>query len=80
MRRLPLIGGAGFVLALVWLLWPVYGFYSNQFESWRLPFGWQEVPDEVPVFSDVLDDDYAVAAEKALAVIEIYPIGASNQT
>lgn len=70
MRRLPLIGGAGFVLALVWFLWPVYGFYSNQFESWRLPFGWHAVPDEVPVFSDVLDDDYAVAAEKALAVIE----------
>lgn len=58
------------ILAAAWFAWPLYGFASNQFEAWRLPFGWHEVPDAVPTYSEVSDDDYAAAAEAALEALE----------
>ncbi|WP_370334438.1 serine hydrolase domain-containing protein [Parvularcula marina] len=63
-----LLGGLVAVLALVlWIAWPIYGFFSIGNEAWRLPFGWMEVPDEAPEFSTALDPRYEEAGEAALA-------------
>ena len=38
------------ILALIsWILWPIYGFLSNQYETARLPWGWVDLPAETPI-------------------------------
>lgn len=70
MSKLKLDVVTTLILAAAWFAWPLYGFASNQFEAWRLPFGWHEIPAAVPTYSEVFDDDYAAAAEEALRALE----------
>lgn len=57
------------VLGLIWLLWPVYGFYSNQFETLRLPFGWADIPDASSSESELNNPSYKDAAEAAMDIL-----------
>jgi len=54
---------------LIWVLWPIYGFVSNQFEIARLPFGWQSLPSEVPVQENIFNPIYSEAGQKATALL-----------
>lgn len=66
-----LLGGLLAVLALViWIGWPVYGFFSNQDEVWRLPFGWTELPAEAPQFSETIDPRFEAAGASALSALK----------
>jgi len=57
-------------LALVWLLWPVYGFFSHSGDVPLPPFGWVEMADEAPVRQEALDPAYTQAGEKVIALLD----------
>lgn len=55
--------------AALWALWPIYGFVSNQYEVARSPFGWADLPEEVPTTQAVRDSQYAAAGAAALRAL-----------
>ena len=64
-----------YVLALVfaglaWVLWPIYGFLSNQYETARLPWGWTELPAEAPIGASQVKAAYVEAGGKATKILE----------
>ncbi|MEO1029653.1 MAG: serine hydrolase domain-containing protein [Pseudomonadota bacterium] len=67
--RLIRITSFAAVLGLAWLLWPAYGFYSNQFETMRLPFGWMDIPEASSSESELNNPAFEDAANSAMAVL-----------
>ena len=59
----------GLLLFTLWFLWPIYGFLSNQFETARLPWGWRELPTNIPVVSKTYDAVYETASLQAVDVL-----------
>ena len=64
-----------YVLALIfaglaWVLWPIYGFLSNQYETARLPWGWTELPAEAPIGASQVKAAYVEAGGKATKILE----------
>lgn len=53
----------------VWIFWPIYGFLSNQYETARLPWGWQELPTDMPRNQSEFDPAYAEAASAAMEIL-----------
>lgn len=54
---------------LVWGVWPLYGFASNQFEKVRLPWGWLELPAEMPRDEILTNPAYADAGAAAMEIL-----------
>jgi len=54
---------------LIWILWPIYGFLSNQYETARLPWGWQNLPNTVPQSQIVNDADYKFAGQETMRLL-----------
>ena len=64
-----------YVLALIfaglaWVLWPIYGFLSNQYETARLPWGWVELPAEAPIGTAQVKPAFVEVGEKATVILE----------
>lgn len=55
---------------LVWTIWPLYGFVSNQFETARLPWGWHSLPLEAPTDLFLSNPAYADAADAGMKLLE----------
>ncbi len=68
-RRRGLWAGAGLLLVLAWLLWPVSGWMAEEIPQLRSPFGWMRLPGTVPVYDRVHDDRFANAAAEALEAL-----------
>ncbi|WP_300532408.1 serine hydrolase domain-containing protein [Maricaulis sp.] len=61
------------LLAAIWALAPVYGFFAHRGEAPLGPFGWTQLPDGPgPVTQDLLDPAYAGAAEEAARRLEAW--------
>ncbi|MEL6826692.1 MAG: serine hydrolase domain-containing protein [Pseudomonadota bacterium] len=54
------------IFGSVWFLWPYYGFFSHRGEAPTLPFGWIEMPQDVPASEKVHDARFADAGRDAL--------------
>jgi len=54
---------------LLWVLWPIYGFVSNQFEIARIPFGWHSLPDDTPITHKAYDPKYADIGKAAIEIL-----------
>jgi len=59
------------VLSLFWLLWPLYGFVSNQFAIARSPFGWTELPVSVPHTQVLKHEPYLHAGNAAMEILSL---------
>lgn len=57
---------AAAIAGAIWWLWPVYGFLSHSGNAPMLPFGWIEMPEEVPVSESVFDARFEEAGQQAL--------------
>ncbi|MCG8433356.1 MAG: beta-lactamase family protein [Gammaproteobacteria bacterium] len=57
------------VLVVVWLVWPIYGFYSHRDALPISPFGWLDIPAENPTAQDLKNPDYAGAGTNALKIL-----------
>ncbi len=55
---------------LVWSLWPIYGFLSNQYETARLPWGWTALPAEAPIGTAHVTADFVEASNEATKILE----------
>jgi len=53
----------------LWVLWPIYGFISHQFEIVRNPFGWHSLPNNVPKVTEVYNPKYEDAGHKAIEIL-----------
>ena len=60
------------LVALLWLLEPVYQFYAHRGEAPLPPFGWQEIRGEVPESQDVLNRRFTAQGQQALNAIREY--------
>ena len=58
------------LLAAVWFLWPVYGFYAHMGKLPLPPFGWETMQGEAPVTQEVLDPAYRDAGDKVIALLD----------
>ncbi len=65
LKRVLWMGVLGVLAAALWTAWPLYGWYSQNNEAWRLPFGWTALPAEAPIDRDLRDPAYADAAARA---------------
>ena len=54
---------------LIWILWPIYGFISNQYETARLPWGWQALPNTVPESQIINDVAYKSAGHETMRLL-----------
>lgn len=61
---------AFFLILLIWILWPIYGFISNQFEIARLPFGWHALPENAHSDTNLYNPEYEGAGKSALKILE----------
>jgi len=68
MRKLKLIT-AVLTMGLIWVLWPIYGFLSNQYETARLPWGWHELPQAIPQSQIINDAAYKSAGNEAMRLL-----------
>lgn len=68
-RKVVLCALSIFIVGLVWVLWPIYGFLSNQFETARLPWGWQALPNEMPSDEFVTRPAFADAGNDAMQIL-----------
>lgn len=57
---------AAAIAGLIWWLWPVYGFLSHSGNAPLPPFGWVEIPEEVPVSQSVFDAQFEDAGQETL--------------
>ena len=58
-------------MALIsWILWPIYGFLSNQYETARLPWGWVDLPVETPIGTSHVKPAYVNTGDKATKALE----------
>ena len=55
---------------LAWVLWPIYGFLSNQYETARLPWGWMDLPAKAPIGTGHVKPAYVEAGENATGILE----------
>ena len=69
-RRIFLSVIAILIVALIWIFWPIYGFISNQYETARLPWGWEVLPADMPRDVVLKNPDYAEASAKAIEILE----------
>ncbi len=58
------------LLALAWLVWPVYGFYAHNGKAPLPPFGWHIMDDAAPVNQELFDPAYGDAAAKVIAALD----------
>ena len=56
--------------AMTWVLWPIYGFLSNQYETARLPWAWTSLPAEAPVGTSHVKLAYASVDKFATQILE----------
>ena len=68
MRKLKLIAII-LTAGLIWFLWPIYGFLSNQYETARLPWGWQALPKTVPESQIINDVAYKSAGHETMRLL-----------
>ena len=59
----------GLVCLLTWVLWPIYGFVSNQFEVARFPLGWQSLPADMPIDENIYNPSFSRAGQKATKLL-----------
>ncbi len=55
---------------LAWLVWPVYQFYGHRDMVPLTPFGWSELPAQMPTAQTVHVASYENAAAQALSVLQ----------
>jgi len=60
-----------FIGVILWIFWPIYGFLSNQYETARLPWGWQKLPVEMPYDVVQPNPSYDAAGKEALKILEV---------
>ena len=68
MRKLKIIAII-LTAGLIWILWPIYGFISNQYETARLPWGWQALPNTVPESQIINDVAYKSAGHETMRLL-----------
>ena len=60
---------AAVLAVILWLAWPVYGFYAHQGDAPLPPWGWTTAPEPAPASQRALDPQYAAAGERVLAIM-----------
>ncbi len=61
------------LLSLLWMAWPVYGFYAHRGAVPMVPIGWVTLPDgEAPAVQEALDPGFQHAGDDALARMSAY--------
>lgn len=61
---------AAAAFALVWLFWPIYGFYAHMGAVPLPPFGWLKMEGDAPVAQEALDPAYAQAGDTVIAALD----------
>ena len=69
-KKLLFVTTSVLIIGLIWVGWPIYGFLSNQYETARLPWGWQTLPKEMPKDEVLLDSNFAGPGKAAMGLLE----------
>jgi serine beta-lactamase-like protein LACTB len=60
------------VSLLIWLLWPVYQFYTHKGEAAFLPWGKVDIPDKTPRSQQVYNMKFSQVAKEAIDKLDVH--------